>query len=84
MSRGNGGEFEFVERKLTRRETLAARDWALKAERPKRAPADLVRWRLPVIGSKDASVTLGASHSRAGSRRLARAGGLVVKAVRGA
>jgi hypothetical protein len=26
MSRGNGGEFEFVERKLTRRETLAGRE----------------------------------------------------------
>jgi hypothetical protein len=26
MSRGNGGEFEFVERKLTRRETLSARE----------------------------------------------------------
>ena len=71
MSRGGVGEFEFVERKLTRRETLSARDWALKAERPKRAPADLVGWRLAVIGSKVASVTLGASHSRAGSRRVA-------------
>jgi len=35
-----------------------------------------------VIGSKDASETLGASHSRADLRRLARAGGLAVKAVR--
>jgi hypothetical protein len=26
MSRGSGGEFEFVERKLTRRETLSANE----------------------------------------------------------
>ena len=39
MSRGDGGEFEFVERKLTRHETLAARRVrALKAEWPKREP----------------------------------------------
>jgi hypothetical protein len=63
-------------------ETQGVESGAAKAGAGKRAPADVDSWRLAVIRSKGACVTLGASHNRADLRRLARAGALVVKAVR--